>query len=176
MDEPGRRRLREQCVRRNTLLSATGTVTMEMTVNRRRAAECKRYHVPLCRNSELKRMCLNEDCRNHHLRHTRRSNEVGDDGWQVVGKRSQNASSASPARTRKVSYRSRNPSSAGGPAINEEKGTTKEEDFLQRLLERLSASLPALVATEMQRQNSRSPSNVSLQLPPGMTLTQSARG
>ena len=38
----------------------------------RKGKDCHKYHPPICRNSEIKRECLNEGCDLIHLKNTRR--------------------------------------------------------------------------------------------------------
>ena len=149
----------------------------------RSAKECRFYHPPICRGSMLKRECLNQNCQHTHLRHTRRHAE---DEWQVVTakrkehrtqSRSRNPSTGPDSRSRAPSgtnKRSRNVSvnEPGGKEVNYTTGDS--EDFLvQRLLEGLKREISSMVANEVMRLNSPNSSSVNLQLPPGMTLTQS---
>eukprot|EP00116_Pleurobrachia_bachei_P001099 sb/3461361/ len=149
-----------------------------------RGTECKYFHPPLCRSSEIKRKCFKVDCQHQHLKHTDRY----DDGeWQVAGQRNRNHSGQGQQKQQnrtgdrsRSRSRNRNPSNnsntSNRPKENiDNKGT---EDFFERLLERLTISLPGIVATELNKQKMGTNPNGSWNLPnlvPGMTLTQGMR-
>eukprot|EP00116_Pleurobrachia_bachei_P006261 sb/3466523/ len=140
-----------------------------------RGNTCKRFHEPLCRDSELKHECLKVHCNLQHLRNTRRAeDEDAEDGWETVtGRKRVPTGQSNRPRSRNISSWDQTKVSSG-PGPNS-KVSDKDEDFFQRLLQRLTESLPALVAREVGMHQATSPANVSLQLPPGFQLTQSQR-
>ena len=159
-----------------------------------RGADCRFFHPPLCRSSELKRECYKTDCPHQHLMHTRRSED--EDGWEIAGSRKRkppgeaHKRSGSRSRSRKRNEssnsqnepnRSRNASGNSRPTWNrsrtpsrQETESNKEEDFFERLLERLTNYVPNMVANEFNKQL-KANSNVSWNLPLGTCLTQAAR-
>ena len=153
--------------------------------------ECKYFHPPLCRSSETRRECFKPDCQHQHLKHTRRTNDDG--GWQIAGdrKRNRNVSGNSLPRSRTRSGNRARSSSRTSTASNnsqsrwnrpmdppreENDSRSKDEDFFERLLERLTDKLSGLVTNEVIKQKMvPNQPNVSWSIPHGMTLTQSAR-
>ena len=160
-----------------------------------RGTECRFFHPPLCRSSETRRECLKVDCQHQHLKHTRRTADDG--GWQIAGdrKRNRNTSGDSLPRTRnrsgnraRSSSRTRNASNSSrtdwnrsrNPSREETDSRSKDEDFFERLLVRLSDKLSGLVANEVSKQkiipNQPNVSwNIPHGIPHGMTLTQGVR-
>ena len=136
-----------------------------------RGSDCKYFHRPLCKNSELKRECYNKDCKNHHLKHTRRFQ--AEEGWQIAtGGHRKN-----PPNQKKQGQNQKKLNNGSGNNNNNNKptGTKTGEDFCQRILDRLNQSIPQLIATEISRQmHPRQQSNpFTWQLPAGMTMTRS---
>ena len=147
--------------------------------------ECPYYHRPLCKSSVLRHQCYNPDCQNHHLKNTRRA--PPDEGEWQVSTRKTSASQRQKQRQGQKQQKQQQ-QRVQGPRLGqlssrgwEPTAAKTEEDFCQRILDKLTLALPQLMAQEFSRQNQPTPSNFSYhpanwQLPPGMTLTQSARG
>ena len=147
-----------------------------------KGSECKYYHQPLCKSSELRHQCYNPDCQNHHLKHTRRTPpDEGD--WQVSTRKT-----SAPQRQKQKQWKTQKEQQqqrAQGPRPShpssrswEPTSAKTEEDFCQRILDKLTRALPQLMAQKFSRQNQPhfSYQPASWQLPAGMTMTQSARG
>eukprot|EP00116_Pleurobrachia_bachei_P011624 sb/3471886/ len=146
-----------------------------------RGNACKRFHEPLCRDSELKHECLRVRCNLQHLRNTRRTeDDNAEDGWETVTGRKrvptgQLTDQSNHPRSRTTSGWNRTTPTSGTGTGQKMRGADMGEDFFQSLLQRLTESLPALVAREVGMHQATSPTNVSLQLPSGFQLTQSQR-
>ena len=148
-----------------------------------RGIDCKYFHRPLCKSSELKRECFNQNCRNHHLKHTRRFQ--AEEGWQTAGGPGRRTRFQSPKRQGQKQQqqeqgnrsssttRASNPSSQGTSRNN--LGAKAGEDFYQRLLDQLTQAIPQMVAQEMSRQMQPKLQNnpFTWQLPAGCTMTRS---
>lgn len=147
-----------------------------------KGSSCKYFHRPLCRSSELKRECFNQDCTNHHLKHTRRFQ--AEEGWQIAGdRRKRSPKPKQPEQKQKQQQginsrqnaRSRNSYGKSRDTHGAVAGDSTGEDFCKRLLDQLTQSIPQLVAEEISRQLQPKPqmNPFKWQLPVGMTMTRS---
>ena len=123
-----------------------------------KGSNCRYFHPPLCKNSEVKRQCFNPNCRNTHLKFTDRV-RPGDNGdpAEFASVRVKGASNYRGTQDRRL----RTKSAPGGPepsfqvqqlqsAASSQPATWNEQAFLDRMMGIMETRLVELIERRIQ--------------------------